>query len=89
MSDEKVYLTVDEALAMLPEGDHIHTFRGGVGMMIGADWDRADVVTAIRETQRRELSGAVASAMGHRLCIAAGGALLFIATDKSAAGEPL
>jgi hypothetical protein len=84
MSDERVYLTVEQALAMLPEGERVHTFRGGGAMMIGCDWDRADIEMAIRETDHRELSGQVATAMKHGLCIKEGGTALFVATKEGA-----
>jgi hypothetical protein len=76
---ERVTLTVEEAIAMLAEGEIVHTFRGGNGIILGADWNRADVLRAICETDRRELSGELATAMKHGLCINSGGPL-FIAT---------
>lgn len=79
--DERVFLTAEEALAMLPDGEYIHTFRGGNGMMIGADWTREQIVAAIRETDHRELAGALATAMGHGLVIRSNGTL-FVATKR-------
>ena len=40
MTDERVYLTFDEAEGFLSDKVHIHTFRNGSGMLIGADWSR-------------------------------------------------
>ena len=48
MHDERVILTEEQALAMLPEGDQIHTFRDGGIALLGADWNRADLEQAIR-----------------------------------------
>lgn len=84
MSDREL-LSVDEALAMLPAGDDIHTFRNpaGGGMLLGADWSRTEIEKAIRESYRRELAGDLATRMKHGLVIAHDGALLFVATKSS------
>ncbi len=81
MNNEKHTLTTDEALAMLPEGERIHTFRGGGMMMIGADWDRDQIETAIRDHDC-ELAGGVAAGMGHRLYVHEGRGL-FVATAEA------
>ena len=61
-------LTLDEAVAMLPEGDDIHTFRGAGGFMLGADWSRREVIAVMAECGPA-LSGPMATAMGHGLVI--------------------
>lgn len=45
-AERRVYLTDEEAIARLPEKPRIHTFLGGGIALIGADWDRADVIEA-------------------------------------------
>lgn len=79
-TDDRVHLTVEQALAMLPDGESIHTLRGGNGMMLGADWNRSSVEKAIRETDHRELSGHLATSMSHGLCIKEDGRALYIET---------
>jgi len=60
--------TVDAALAMLPEGDSIHTFLNPApAMMVGADWDRSEVESLIRSTTSLRFAGEVATSMGHGL----------------------
>jgi len=78
-NDERVILDVVDAMAMLPEGDRIHTFRGP-GILIGADWDREDIVNAIKK-YGAELSGAMATALGHGLALN-DGSWLFIETSS-------
>ncbi len=78
MQSERVQLTKEEAIAMLPEGEHIHTFRGGAGIAIGCDMDRADIITLF-EKFTPELSGPTATAMKHGIVLNDGSAL-FIAT---------
>lgn len=72
-------LTYDEAVAMLPEGDDIHTFRSGPGIMLGADWRRADILDVIRK-HGAEKAGPMATSMKHGIVVMEGDAPLFIAT---------
>lgn len=58
------HLTYDEAVALLPDGDDIHTFVNPGGMLMGADWDRGDVLDLLK-TGKPELSGGMAESMGH------------------------
>lgn len=80
-TDERVRLTFDEAVAMLPDGDDIHTFRqAAVGTLIGADWPRADILEHIAK-HGAELSGEHATRMKHGICVLEGGRVpLWIAT---------
>lgn len=88
MTDERVELTPEQAIAMLPDGEYVHTFRNTSGMMLGADHDRKDIEREIREAERRELAGGMASSMGHGLVLFPKGAqyqrdLLFVATREA------
>lgn len=68
MSDEeRIILTVDEAIAMLPEEESIHTFLQGGGILLGADWSAEEVRESLRQSIRIELSGHTATSMGHGL----------------------
>lgn len=84
MSDIKDDLTPEEAIALLPEGENIHTFRSGGGLMLGADWSRAGVLEAIRNSPSRRPAGPAASAMGHGLAFMHRGDWLFVETVKEA-----
>ena len=65
-SNKRVFLSYEEAEAMLPDGDTIHTFAGGGMMLIGADWSRKDVLELFK-TGKPELAGDMATSMGHGL----------------------
>ncbi len=78
-NDERVPLSYDQAVAMLPEAERIHTFRGALPIMIGADWPRAALLDAIR-THGAELSGPGATGMGHGIVLIDDKGLLFIET---------
>lgn len=68
-SDEKVILTKEQALSMLPDGDRIHTFRSAFGgVLIGCDWDRDKLEQEIREKQC-EVGGSQCQAMNHGLVV--------------------
>ena len=91
MSDERQLLTYEEAVAMLPDSDDIHTFSNGAsGMMIGCDWKRDHVLAAIKE-HGCELAGGMAAAMNHGLFLRDPSRRLFIGTkpdDQAKATEP-
>ena len=78
-------LSYDEAVALLPDGDSVHTLLDGGFALIGADWDRADILALLETTARREVTGAAAQSMGHGLAAyRADGKPVFIETRKAA-----
>lgn len=81
MSDKKE-LTFDEAVAMLPDGDYVHTFRNPGGMLVGADWKREKILEALKAGSP-ELSGDRATRMNHGIHMIHNGSPLFIQTKES------
>ena len=81
---ERVSVAFDDAVAMLPDGDEIHTFRNTANILIGADWSRKTLIEWLKE-HRTELSGPMAAGMGHGLVGFDGAGPLFIATKKAGA----
>ena len=76
---EPIELSFDEAAKLLPEGDTVHTFRNPrLGMMLGADWNREDVLKAMRESDVIQVTGPAAQSMRHGIAINHGGGILFI-----------
>lgn len=72
----------DEAVAMLPDGELVHTFRNGApSVLIGADWEKAQLLPWILE-YGVELSGEQATAMHHGLVGRDDYGYLFIETRK-------
>ena len=69
----------DQAVALLPDAERIHTFRGAGPVMIGADWPRDKLLAHIRE-HGAELSGPGATGMGHGMVLIDDIGLLFIET---------
>jgi hypothetical protein len=77
VSDRK-FITLDEAIAMLPEGKTIHCFKSpGMNMLVGADWDREEVLKHLK-AGKPELAGPIAVSMGHGLACG----LAFFETKK-------
>jgi hypothetical protein len=84
---ERRYITPDEAISLLPDGDEIHTFIDS-GCLIGADWSREEIIDKISSSDVREITGPAARGMGHGLVVYNKSAkyqsdLLFIETDKA------
>ena len=84
MNTERERIPVEQAVAMLPEGDRIHTFRQAGPILVGADWPRSDIVDAFR-TQGVELAGEQATKMNHGLVFFDEKGPVFVATRKEAA----
>jgi len=81
-------LTLDEAIAALPEGDRIHTYLNpAAGMMLGADWDRAEVLRALRESPEIRVTGDMAQSMGHGIAVWERNRIVFIATSRRTDGK--
>jgi hypothetical protein len=70
MKDEKILLTADEAISLLPEGEHVHNYvNPAAGIFIGCDYDRADAEKHIRDAIQREIAGPGCQGMKHGLAV--------------------
>jgi hypothetical protein len=80
--DEIILLSYEEAVALLPDGDRIHTFLDGGVALLGADWDRAKILDLLKWSERREITGPAAQSFGHGLAAIRrdDGVLVFIKT---------
>ena len=81
----RIFLTVEQAESVLPDGDSIHTsFNPGFGL-IGADWSRENIRNRLLLANRIEICGDNAKRMGHGICAyndgCAHNSVLFIETD--------
>lgn len=65
----RVLLTADEAISLLPDGPTVHNFKGGGMVLMGADWDRESAIDAIRSAYAVELGGGASYSMGHPLAV--------------------
>ena len=81
------YLDIKEAISLLPDTDEIHTFYQMGGTLVGADWDRADILQKLAESDKIEITGKQARSMGHGLAVYSDNTkwqseILFIETDE-------
>lgn len=82
--EPRVFLTAEQALTTLPDGDRVHTFKNPApSVLVGADWDRPDVEAAIRAADKIEIAGPMARGMGHGLVLYHRAGLTYVATDES------
>jgi hypothetical protein len=78
MGDTRREVPIDEAISRIGDGDQIHIFRSTSFALLGADWDREDLIEAMRKSGVVE-AGPQACAVGHTLAIENnGGSPLFI-----------
>lgn len=84
----KRYLSYDEAVSLLPNGENIHTFINASFGLCGADWSREEIYRKLSEADIViELTGEQAKAMRHGMCAYSKDAkyqsdILFIETDE-------
>lgn len=78
---DRVRLSTEQAIELLPDGEAIHTFRQSPLCLIGADWTRQQVVAAIGRWGA-ELSGPAATKAGHGLVVIDDQGPVFIATRE-------
>lgn len=80
--EEKKVLTAVEAIAMLPDGEEIHTFRNSSFALMGADWKRKSLIEALNKYEV-EVPGAQAQAMGHGMAFCDDHGWVFVETKKT------
>ena len=85
--DDRVLLTAIEAISLLHEGERIHTFRSCGMALIGADWDRAEIIDAINASEIVEVGGDGCRAMNHGLVVWTGDLPLFVECRKGSIEE--
>lgn len=86
MENERVKLSKEQAVAMLPDGDYIHTFAPAGGALLGADWTREELLSAFDKHQV-ELAGEAATAMNHGMAMFDGFGWVFIQTREAQPGR--
>lgn len=64
----KAYITTEQALSILPDGDEIHTFVNAAFGLMGCDWNRLELEDKIKKSDYLELTEKMAKGMNHGLC---------------------
>lgn len=65
----KTYITIEQAISVLPDGDAVHTFYNPGFGLVGADWSKEDIMDKLRRSDIIELTGPAARGMGHGMCV--------------------
>ena len=83
----KIYLTKEQATEILPNSSDVHVFYNVTFGLVGADWDRDEVIDKINNSDVLELTGNAARSMSHGLCaydndIKYQSQIMFIETDE-------
>ena len=69
MPRKRRYITADEAIALLPEKEYIHTFINTPPALCGCDWERQDVIDKLKTADKIEIAGEHSRMMGHGLAV--------------------
>lgn len=78
---ERVVLTFEQAVAMLPDSERVHTFRQAGSALLGADWERGDLFDAFKK-HPPELSGEAATNMKHGIVFEDEHGFVFVQTKE-------
>lgn len=86
------FITAEEAIGLLPEGENIHTFYNEFWGLIGADWSREEVIDKLKKSDKIEITGEIARSMNHGLAVFNNDTklqseILFVETDKKKLDE--
>lgn len=87
--EDRQIITATQALAMLPNGNTIHTYRNPVGgVFIGADWARDEIARALHSYEV-ELTGPLAANAGYGLAFTDLYGVVFVKTKTKAAHQQI
>ena len=90
--NERIFLTPEQAIEVLPKSNDVHTFYNPGFGLVGADWNKEDVIAKIKSCDCREITGEQAKGMGHGLALYDKTAkyqkdILFVETDMGKIDE--
>lgn len=92
MNDERQTMTLNDAMAVLPADDTIHAvFNPKDGILLGASWEREDVLELLQKVERIEVTGQLAQKDGYGIAVLEPitGDWLFIKTTRRTDNEPV
>ena len=69
VEDMRIYLTVEQAISVLPTKDSIHTFCNPAFGLIGSDYERERLIKKIESSDFIEITGEQAQGIGHGIAI--------------------
>lgn len=85
---EPKFITPEEAVSLLNEGEQIHTFRNPNGFLIGADHDRDSLIERLHAHPKKiQIGGEQCRKMNHALIVEDSNGYLFIETNEEKLNE--
>jgi len=80
---DKRFITLEEAISLLNEGNEIHTFRNGGGMLIGADHERESLLKRMEKYQTTlQIGGEMCRKLKHGVILEDESGYLFIEANE-------
>jgi len=77
------FITPDEAIDLLIDGEEIHTFRNQNGILIGCDIERESIIERLKANPAKiEIGGETCRKLNHGIVLEDGTGYLFIETDQ-------
>lgn len=88
MEQEPRFLTTQEAIGILNDGERIHTFRNPSGILLGCDNDRSKILELINCAKTIQIGGAGCRKLKHALVVEEpNGSILFVETNEEKLNE--
>lgn len=82
MAEEPTTIDYEGAVALLPDGDEIHTFRQAGPVLLGCDRSRESILEHLQRAPEILITGEMAQALNHGLAVDSDG-IMFIETKPS------
>lgn len=85
--NNRLFLTFEQAIDILPKEEQIHCFINATFGLIGADWEKEKVTETLSNADSIEIGGEQCKALGHALVCVPKGAkyqsdIYFFQSDK-------
>lgn len=79
MKQDRRYITPDEAMNLISDGDDVHTFRNSSGFLLGCDVSRKSIEQIFKDNPDKiEIGGPTSRTMKHAIVVEDSVGLLFI-----------
>ena len=85
---DKLFITPQQAISLLNEGDEIHTFRNTGGFLLGCNYDRESLIELLEaNSDKIEIAGEQATQLKHGVVLEDDKGYLFIETNEQNLNE--
>lgn len=67
--DDNIYLTPEQAISALADGEYVHSFVNSGGLLLGADHSRKQAIETINSASALCIAGQFAKGMKHAIIV--------------------